>query len=56
MPGKIICVGMNYRSHVDEQDGRFPVSPVLFAKSAHAVIKDGQNIIYPRTSASWIMK
>jgi len=47
IPGKIVCVGMNYRSHVDEQDGRFPSSPVLFAKARSCVIKDGENIIYP---------
>jgi 2-keto-4-pentenoate hydratase/2-oxohepta-3-ene-1,7-dioic acid hydratase in catechol pathway len=48
IPGKIICVGMNYRSHVDEQDGRFPSSPVLFAKARSCVIKDGDEIIYPQ--------
>jgi 2-keto-4-pentenoate hydratase/2-oxohepta-3-ene-1,7-dioic acid hydratase in catechol pathway len=47
MPGKIICVGMNYRSHIKEQDGRFPSKPVLFAKSNNAIIKDGEDIIYP---------
>lgn len=47
IPGKIICVGMNYRSHIEEQDGRFPSSPVLFAKATSCVIKDGENIIYP---------
>jgi 2-keto-4-pentenoate hydratase/2-oxohepta-3-ene-1,7-dioic acid hydratase in catechol pathway len=47
MPGKIICVGMNYRSHIEEQDGRFPSRPVLFAKATSCVIKDGDNIIYP---------
>jgi len=46
-PGKIICVGMNYKSHIKEQDGRFPSKPVLFAKANSAVIKDGQDIIYP---------
>ncbi len=48
IPGKIICVGMNYRSHVKEQDGRFPSKPVLFAKARSCVIKDGDNIIYPQ--------
>jgi 2-keto-4-pentenoate hydratase/2-oxohepta-3-ene-1,7-dioic acid hydratase in catechol pathway len=48
IPGKIICVGMNYRSHIDEQDGRFPSSPVLFAKARSCVIKDGDEIIYPQ--------
>jgi len=47
MPGKIICVGMNYVSHIKEQDGRFPSKPVLFAKSNNAIIKDGDDIIYP---------
>lgn len=47
IPGKIICVGMNYRSHVTEQDGRFPSEPVLFAKARSCIIKDGDNIVYP---------
>ena len=47
IPGKIICVGMNYRSHVVEQDGRFPDKPVLFAKARSCIIKDGDNIVYP---------
>lgn len=47
MPGKIICVGMNYVSHINEQDGRFPSKPVLFAKSNNAIIKDGDDIIHP---------
>jgi 2-keto-4-pentenoate hydratase/2-oxohepta-3-ene-1,7-dioic acid hydratase in catechol pathway len=38
---------MNYRSHVMEQDGRFPTSPVLFAKATSCIIKDGENIVYP---------
>jgi 2-keto-4-pentenoate hydratase/2-oxohepta-3-ene-1,7-dioic acid hydratase in catechol pathway len=48
IPGKIICIGMNYRSHIKEQDGRFPTRPVLFSKASSCVIKNGDNIIYPR--------
>jgi len=47
IPGKIICAGMNYRSHIREQDGRFPAKPVFFAKAPSSVIKNGQDIIYP---------
>jgi 2,4-didehydro-3-deoxy-L-rhamnonate hydrolase len=47
IPGKIICIGMNYKSHIQEQDGRFPEKPVLFAKSNSSIIKNGENIIYP---------
>ncbi len=46
-PGKIVCIGMNYRSHIKEQDGRFPSRPVLFCKASTAIIKDGEDIIYP---------
>ncbi|MDD5622741.1 MAG: fumarylacetoacetate hydrolase family protein [Actinomycetota bacterium] len=47
IPGKIICVGLNYRSHVKEQDGRFPEKPVLFSKATSCIIKNNDNIIYP---------
>jgi len=46
-PGKIICVGMNYMSHIKEQDGRFPKKPVLFCKANSCIVRDGDNIIYP---------
>lgn len=46
-PGKIICIGMNYKSHIKEQDGRFPDKPVLFCKANTCVIKNGENIICP---------
>ena len=47
MPGKIICIGQNYRSHIAEQDGRFPDKPVLFGKARSCIIKDGEEIVYP---------
>ena len=46
-PGKIVCVGLNYREHVAE-GGRDPRSrPVLFSKFANAVIASGEPIIRP---------
>ncbi len=47
IPGKIICVGMNYKSHIAEQDGRFPDKPVIFSKARTCIIKNGENIVYP---------
>lgn len=47
-PGKIICLGMNYKSHVKEQNGRFPEKPILFAKANSCIIKNREHIIYPR--------
>jgi 2-keto-4-pentenoate hydratase/2-oxohepta-3-ene-1,7-dioic acid hydratase in catechol pathway len=47
-PGKIVCVGLNYRDHVAEGGGRSaPVRPLLFAKFGNAVIADGDPIIRP---------
>ena len=46
-PGKIICVGLNYRDHVAEGGRGLPVRPLLFAKFANAVIGDGDAIVRP---------
>ncbi len=37
-PGKIICVGRNYKEHAEEMKGNVPEYPVLFAKFANALI------------------
>ena len=37
-PGKIFCVGHNYREHILEMGRELPSNPVLFAKFANAVI------------------
>jgi 2-keto-4-pentenoate hydratase/2-oxohepta-3-ene-1,7-dioic acid hydratase in catechol pathway len=31
-PGKIICIGLNYRKHAEETNSPIPESPVLFSK------------------------
>jgi 2,4-didehydro-3-deoxy-L-rhamnonate hydrolase len=47
-PGKIVCVGLNYRDHVAEGAGReVPEWPLLFAKFANTVIADGEPIVRP---------
>ena len=37
-PGKIICVGLNYRSHISEMGRQLPKYPTLFAKYPEALI------------------
>jgi acylpyruvate hydrolase len=37
-PGKIICVGLNYRSHIGEMGREMPEFPTLFAKYPEALI------------------
>jgi 2-keto-4-pentenoate hydratase/2-oxohepta-3-ene-1,7-dioic acid hydratase in catechol pathway len=47
-PGKIVCVGLNYRSHVTEGAGRdVPDRPLLFSKFANAVVADDEPIVRP---------
>ncbi len=49
-PGKIICIGHNYRSHIAEQGLAVPDRPMLFAKFANAVVGDGEAVIRPATT------
>ena len=49
-PGKIVCVGSNYRSHVTEQGQPIPDHPLLFAKFSNAVVGDGAPVIRPATT------
>jgi len=47
-PGKVICVGLNYRDHVTEGAGRaVPEQPLLFGKFASTVVGDGEAVIRP---------
>ena len=51
-PGKIVCVGRNYREHVDELDHTLTPEPLLFLKPPSAVIGDGDAIVLPRLPVS----
>ncbi len=46
-PGKIVCIGLNYRDHGAEQRAELPSRPLLFAKFANTVIGDGDPIVRP---------
>ena len=50
LPSKIICVGLNYRDHAEEQGTELPGSPLLFAKWPNALIGPGEPILIPRVS------
>ncbi len=47
-PGKIVCVGLNYRDHAEEQGVALPEEPLLFAKWPNALIGPGAAIVIPR--------
>jgi 2-keto-4-pentenoate hydratase/2-oxohepta-3-ene-1,7-dioic acid hydratase in catechol pathway len=46
-PGKVVCVGWNYRDHVAEQNRARPDRPTLFGKFANAVVATGEPIVRP---------
>jgi 2-keto-4-pentenoate hydratase/2-oxohepta-3-ene-1,7-dioic acid hydratase in catechol pathway len=48
-PGKIICVGLNYRDHAEEQGVDLPPAPLFFAKYTTALIGPGDPIVIPPT-------
>lgn len=47
VPGKVVCVGLNYLDHVEEQGIERPDRPLLFAKFAASVIADGEAVVRP---------
>src|SRR5262249_44736684 len=50
VPGKIVCVGQNYRDHVLEQYAQMPEKPILFAKFSTCIIGPDDDIIHPTTT------
>lgn len=46
-PGKIVCVGLNYRDHAEEQGVDLPAAPLFFAKYTTALIGPGDPIVIP---------
>jgi 2-keto-4-pentenoate hydratase/2-oxohepta-3-ene-1,7-dioic acid hydratase in catechol pathway len=48
-PGKILCSGINYHGHLEENPGaKLPEFPFFFSKLPSAVIGPGQAIVYPQ--------
>jgi len=49
-PGKLICIGLNYRDHAAESKMAIPENPVVFSKFPTSVIAPGEPVVLPRTS------
>ncbi len=47
LPSKIVCVGLNYRDHAEEQGVELPTAPLLFAKWPNTLIGPGDPIVIP---------
>jgi acylpyruvate hydrolase len=49
-PDKIICVGLNYRAHIEETGRDLPTYPVMFTKFASSLIGPRDDILLPTES------
>ena len=49
-PGKIICVGLNYRDHANESGMAVPEHPTLFVRFASSLVAHGAAIFRPPES------
>jgi len=49
-PDKIICLGLNYKSHAEEAELKLPEVPMLFAKYRNALIGPTGSIVLPKVS------
>lgn len=49
-PGKIICVGLNYRAHILETGRELPEYPTLFAKFADTLLGPRDDLVLPSVS------
>jgi acylpyruvate hydrolase len=49
-PQRVICLGLNYRAHVDETGRELPTYPVLFVKWASSLLAAGAPIVLPPES------
>jgi acylpyruvate hydrolase len=50
-PGKVICIGLNYRAHAEEGGREAPETPAFFAKFATSLRPDGATVELPKWSS-----
>src|SRR5688500_15232485 len=49
-PGKVVCIGLNYRDHAEETGAEIPAAPVIFMKDAYTVVGPNDDVLIPRAS------
>ncbi|MFD0152814.1 fumarylacetoacetate hydrolase family protein [Streptomyces sp. NPDC055721] len=49
-PGKVVCVGLNYRDHAAETGAAIPARPVVFMKDPGTVVGPYDEVLIPRGS------
>lgn len=51
-PGKVICIGLNYRDHAEETGAEPPPEPVVFMKAPNTVVGPNDPILIPPGSTT----
>ncbi|HEX6470272.1 MAG TPA: fumarylacetoacetate hydrolase family protein [Streptosporangiaceae bacterium] len=49
-PGKVVCLGLNYRDHAAETGAEVPAEPILFMKAPYTVVGPDDDVLIPRGS------
>jgi 2-keto-4-pentenoate hydratase/2-oxohepta-3-ene-1,7-dioic acid hydratase in catechol pathway len=49
-PGKVVCIGLNYRDHAAETGATIPERPVVFLKASYTVVGPYDRVLIPRGS------
>ena len=54
-PGKVVCIGLNYRDHAEETGAALPAEPVVFMKDPSTVVGPFDTVLVPRgsTKTDW---
>lgn len=54
-PGKVVCIGLNYRDHAGETGAAIPAEPVVFMKDPYTVVGANDPVLIPRgsTKTDW---
>lgn len=49
-PGKVVCIGLNYRDHAAETGAAIPTEPIVFMKDPSTVVGPDDDVLVPRRS------
>ncbi len=49
-PGKLICIGLNYKDHARETGAKLPTEPVVFFKATTAICGPDDDLVIPKGS------
>lgn len=52
-PGKIICVGRNYKGHAEETGAPLPTTPILFSKFNNTIAASGEPVPLPSNAEQY---